>query len=342
MGRAPCCTKVGLHRGPWTAREDALLIKYIEAHGEGQWRSLPKNAGLLRCGKSCRLRWMNYLRPDIKRGNITPEEDDLIIRLHALLGNRWSLIAGRLPGRTDNEIKNYWNTHLSKRLRTHHGSDPNAHKKVTESRSEKRSNGKRENRRRMNNSRTSQKFSECKIMGEDKSSYVEDETTKTKIHSPKPVRVTSTVSMTSNGSNTRFETYVSNTAAATTTTSACSSQSQVESLNHREIFDTESIDPDILMDLPWLSNNANMIEENGFDNMMKMGSCEDYVNRDIIEPNDYNRAIIGAQDRNKQFEKLYEEYLELIKADHGQIDGYIEGSGDDEVQLDSFTESFLV
>ncbi|EEF43411.1 transcription factor MYB1 [Ricinus communis] len=116
MGRAPCCSKVGLHRGPWTAREDKLLINYIRAHGEGHWRSLPKKAGLLRCGKSCRLRWMNYLRPDIKRGNITPDEDDLIIRLHSLLGNRWSLIAGRLPGRTDNEIKNYWNSHLSKRL----------------------------------------------------------------------------------------------------------------------------------------------------------------------------------------------------------------------------------
>lgn len=73
--------------------------------------------GLLRCGKSCRLRWLNYLRPDIRRGNITPDEDDLIIRLHSLLGNRWSLIAGRLPGRTDNEIKNYWNCHLSKRLK---------------------------------------------------------------------------------------------------------------------------------------------------------------------------------------------------------------------------------
>jgi transcription factor MYB, plant len=73
------------------------------------------DAGLLRCGKSCRLRWMNYLRPDIKRGNITPEEDDLIMRMHSLIGNRWSLIAGRLPGRTDNEIKNYWNTHLSKK-----------------------------------------------------------------------------------------------------------------------------------------------------------------------------------------------------------------------------------
>ncbi|KAH9321064.1 hypothetical protein KI387_015703, partial [Taxus chinensis] len=70
---------------------------------------------LKRCGKSCRLRWLNYLRPDIKRGNISPDEDELIIKMHRLLGNRWSLIAGRLPGRTDNEIKNYWSTILSKR-----------------------------------------------------------------------------------------------------------------------------------------------------------------------------------------------------------------------------------
>ncbi|KAL3536687.1 hypothetical protein ACH5RR_000053 [Cinchona calisaya] len=127
MGRSPCCSKVGLQRGPWTSKEDALLVKYIQDHGEGQWRSLPKKAGLLRCGKSCRLRWMNYLRPDVKRGNITADEDDLIVRMHALLGNRWSLIAGRLPGRTDNEIKNYWNTHLSKKLRSQ-GIDPITHK----------------------------------------------------------------------------------------------------------------------------------------------------------------------------------------------------------------------
>ncbi|XP_068307487.1 transcription factor MYB1-like [Pyrus communis] len=107
MGRAPC-SRVGLHRGSWTAREDNLLIQYINSHGEGRWSSLPKNAGLLRCGKSCKLRWMNYLRPDIKRGNITPVKE-LILGLHALLGNRWSLITGRPPGRIDNEIKNYWN-----------------------------------------------------------------------------------------------------------------------------------------------------------------------------------------------------------------------------------------
>ncbi|KAK6912865.1 SANT/Myb domain [Dillenia turbinata] len=115
MGRRPCCSKEGLNRGAWTAIEDKILTDYIKVHGEGKWGEIPTKAGLKRCGKSCRLRWLNYLRPDIKRGNITPDEEDLIIRLHRLLGNRWSLIAGRLPGRTDNEIKNYWNTNLAKK-----------------------------------------------------------------------------------------------------------------------------------------------------------------------------------------------------------------------------------
>ncbi|XP_066314253.1 transcription factor MYB4-like [Miscanthus floridulus] len=115
MGRAPCCEKVGLKKGRWTKEEDEILARYIKEHGEGSWRSLPKNAGLLRCGKSCRLRWINYLRADLKRGNITEEEEEMITKLHATLGNRWSLIAGHLPGRTDNEIKNYWNSHLSRR-----------------------------------------------------------------------------------------------------------------------------------------------------------------------------------------------------------------------------------
>ncbi|XP_038985427.1 transcription factor MYB1-like [Phoenix dactylifera] len=120
MGRKPCCSKEDLNRGAWTAEEDRILKAYIKANGEGRWGSLPKKAGLKRCGKSCRLRWLNYLRPDIKRGNITSEEEDLIIRLHSLLGNKWSLIAGRLPGRTDNEIKNYWNTCLRKKVQGQH------------------------------------------------------------------------------------------------------------------------------------------------------------------------------------------------------------------------------
>ncbi|XP_010274708.1 PREDICTED: transcription repressor MYB6-like [Nelumbo nucifera] len=115
MGRRPCCAKEMVKRGAWSALEDRILSNYVKAHGEGKWRDLPRRAGLSRCGKSCRLRWLNYLRPGIKRGNISTDEEELIIRLHRLLGNRWSLIAGRLPGRTDNEIKNYWNTYLSKK-----------------------------------------------------------------------------------------------------------------------------------------------------------------------------------------------------------------------------------
>nr|ABP57069.1 Myb-like protein P [Fagopyrum cymosum]ABP57070.1 Myb-like protein P [Fagopyrum cymosum] len=126
----PCCSKVGLKRGPWTPEEDERLANYINKDGEGRWRTLPKRAGLLRCGKSCRLRWMNYLRPNVKRGQIAPDEEDLILRLHRLLGNRWSLIAGRIPGRTDNEIKNYWNTHLSKKLISQ-GIDPRTHKPLS-------------------------------------------------------------------------------------------------------------------------------------------------------------------------------------------------------------------
>ncbi|KAJ4871607.1 Transcription repressor MYB4 [Raphanus sativus] len=132
MGRSPCCEKAHTNKGAWTKEEDERLTAYIKAHGEGCWRSLPKAAGLLRCGKSCRLRWINYLRPDLKRGNFTEEEDELIIKLHSLLGNKWSLIAGRLPGRTDNEIKNYWNTHIRRKL-INRGIDPTTHRPVQES-----------------------------------------------------------------------------------------------------------------------------------------------------------------------------------------------------------------
>ncbi|OAY60164.1 myb-related protein 306 [Manihot esculenta] len=117
MGRPPCCDKLGVKKGPWTPEEDIMLVSYIQEHGPGNWRAVPNNTGLLRCSKSCRLRWTNYLRPGIKRGNFTDHEEKMIIHLQALLGNRWAAIASYLPERTDNDIKNYWNTHLKKKLK---------------------------------------------------------------------------------------------------------------------------------------------------------------------------------------------------------------------------------
>lgn len=172
-------------------------------------------AGLLRCGKSCRLRWMNYLRPDIKRGNITPDEDDLIIRMHSLLGNRWSLIAGRIPGRTDNEIKNYWNTHLCKKLRNQ-GTDPNTHKKLPDDpakesekkkkkRSDKRKKKKRaeaeaEKKREESESERNRAESEKKIL----------------VYLPKPTRVTSLSSIPRTDSTLTLNSINSYSAAAST------------------------------------------------------------------------------------------------------------------------------
>ncbi|EXB54436.1 Protein ODORANT1 [Morus notabilis] len=126
MGRQPCCDKLGVKKGPWTAEEDKKLINFILTNGHCCWRAVPKLAGLRRCGKSCRLRWTNYLRPDLKRGLLTEAEEQLVIDLHARLGNRWSKIASRLPGRTDNEIKNHWNTHIKKKL-VKMGIDPVTH-----------------------------------------------------------------------------------------------------------------------------------------------------------------------------------------------------------------------
>ncbi|XP_030528311.1 transcription factor RAX3-like [Rhodamnia argentea] len=117
MGRAPCCDKANVKKGPWSPEEDARLKAYIEQHGTGgNWIALPQKIGLKRCGKSCRLRWLNYLRPNIKHGAFSEEEESIICGLYVTIGSRWSIIAAQLPGRTDNDIKNYWNTRLKKKL----------------------------------------------------------------------------------------------------------------------------------------------------------------------------------------------------------------------------------
>ncbi|KAK8718217.1 hypothetical protein V6N13_045460 [Hibiscus sabdariffa] len=131
MGRHSCCYKQKLRKGLWSPEEDEKLLRHITKYGHGCWSSIPKQAGLQRCGKSCRLRWINYLRPDLKRGTFSQEEENLIIELHAVLGNRWSQIAAQLPGRTDNEIKNLWNSCLKKKLRQR-GIDPVTHKPLSE------------------------------------------------------------------------------------------------------------------------------------------------------------------------------------------------------------------
>ncbi|KAI3448422.1 hypothetical protein Pfo_005087 [Paulownia fortunei] len=137
MGRHSCCYKQKLRKGLWSPEEDEKLMKHITRYGHGCWSSVPKLAGLQRCGKSCRLRWINYLRPDLKRGTFSLEEENLIIELHAVLGNRWSQIAAQLPGRTDNEIKNLWNSSIKKKLRQK-GIDPSTHKPLQKLRMKKK------------------------------------------------------------------------------------------------------------------------------------------------------------------------------------------------------------
>ncbi|OVA13504.1 SANT/Myb domain [Macleaya cordata] len=131
MGRHSCCYKQKLRKGLWSPEEDEKLLRHITRYGHGCWSSVPKQAGLQRCGKSCRLRWINYLRPDLKRGTFSQQEENLIIELHSVLGNRWSQIAAQLPGRTDNEIKNLWNSCIKKKLRQR-GIDPSTHKPLSE------------------------------------------------------------------------------------------------------------------------------------------------------------------------------------------------------------------
>ncbi|KAK9755564.1 hypothetical protein RND81_01G035000 [Saponaria officinalis] len=105
-----------MRKGPWYEEEDERLKAFVAVLGERKWDSIAMASGLRRSGKSCRLRWMNYLRPCLKHGPITPKEECLIIHLHQKWGNKWADIARRLPGRTDNEIKNYWRSYARKKM----------------------------------------------------------------------------------------------------------------------------------------------------------------------------------------------------------------------------------
>ncbi|XP_041001989.1 myb-related protein 308-like [Juglans microcarpa x Juglans regia] len=330
MGRAPCCSKVGLHRGPWTPREDILLTKYIEAHGEGHWRSLPKKAGLLRCGKSCRLRWMNYLRPNIKRGNITPEEDDLIIRLHSLLGNRWSLIAGRLPGRTDNEIKNYWNTHLRKKLRAQ-GTDPNTHKKlIIEEEPVLQDHSKISSKKNKNNNNKSNNNVRKQVVVKNKKcikSISNDvETQKPKVHLPKPVRFTSFSMIPMIQSFERSTTTIFNTS---TTTETSRQENIKEGSSSCSGFGSK------VEDIPWSCDTKNGENINGVFGLLNDGGDqdEDHHGTAVMNGLDFDQCqYSNLATGDKSLEKLYEEYLELLKTDD---QNHVH-------ELDAFAESCLV
>ncbi|CAL5201686.1 unnamed protein product [Lathyrus oleraceus] len=109
--------EVALKKGPWTKEEDEILVDHIKKHGEGNWNAVQKESGIARCGKSCRLRWFNHLRPGLKRGPFTAEEERKILEFHFRKGSKWAQMAALLPGRTDNEIKNFWYARSKKRQR---------------------------------------------------------------------------------------------------------------------------------------------------------------------------------------------------------------------------------
>ncbi|KAJ4837844.1 hypothetical protein Tsubulata_001657 [Turnera subulata] len=110
MGRAAasCEKDEEVKKGRWSAEEDEILRQTIHKHGVGSWQIISKKSGLRRNRHSCRFRWVNYLCPDIKRGPFSPEEESQIIQLQATLGNKWSVIASKLPGRTDNDVRSWW------------------------------------------------------------------------------------------------------------------------------------------------------------------------------------------------------------------------------------------
>ncbi|KAG4188043.1 hypothetical protein ERO13_A08G138000v2 [Gossypium hirsutum] len=100
-----------IRKGPWKAEEDEVLINHVKKYGPREWSSIRSKGLLQRTGKSCRLRWVNKLRPNLKNGcKFTAEEERVVIELQAQFGNKWAKIATYLPGRTDNDVKNFWSS----------------------------------------------------------------------------------------------------------------------------------------------------------------------------------------------------------------------------------------
>ncbi|KAK9051583.1 hypothetical protein SSX86_028210 [Deinandra increscens subsp. villosa] len=114
-----------IKKGPWKTEEDEVLIKHVKKCGARDWSSIRSKGLLQRTGKSCRLRWVNKLRPNLKNGvKFSAEEERIVIELQGQFGNKWARIATFLPGRTDNDVKNFWSSRQKRLARVLQSSPP--------------------------------------------------------------------------------------------------------------------------------------------------------------------------------------------------------------------------
>ncbi|CAB81832.1 myb protein-like [Arabidopsis thaliana] len=115
--------KEEIKKGPWKAEEDEVLINHVKRYGPRDWSSIRSKGLLQRTGKSCRLRWVNKLRPNLKNGcKFSADEERTVIELQSEFGNKWARIATYLPGRTDNDVKNFWSSRQKRLARILHNS----------------------------------------------------------------------------------------------------------------------------------------------------------------------------------------------------------------------------